>query len=213
MYSFPYYKENNNVMVQAFLRKYPFAVLMGCDASGNPVATQVPLLIKEKEGQLFFYGHVMRNTDHHKAFKQNPNVLALFTGPHTYVSASWYSNPQQGSTWNYMTVQAKGLLRFLDEAALISILQETTTQFENNENSPASFHQLPDEYVQKLVKAIDGFEIAVTQMENTFKLSQNRDEKSYHNIIQQLQKGDEAAQQIAAEMQARASQLFNSSAQ
>ncbi len=208
MYSLPQYIEKDPQVVAAFMRQHPFAVLTGSDADGNPVATQVPILIREEAEKFFFRGHIMRQTDHHKAFLWNPKVLVLFTGPHTYVSASWYTNPKQGSTWNYITVQARGRLRFLEETALLQILQETTTLFEANPHSPASFDQLPDEYVQRLVKAIVGFEIEVTELNNVFKLSQNRDEGSYHAIIGKLENGTEDAQRIAGEMKQRSSQLF-----
>lgn len=193
------------------MRQHPFVMLMGCDAGNRPVATQVPLLISEKDDRLIFRGHLMRQTDHHRAFMHNPHVLALFTGPHTYVSASWYANPHQGSTWNYITVQAKGELRFLEEADLREILRETTTHFENGPHTPGAYDQLPEEYIQRLIKAIAGFEIVVTDIDNVFKLSQNRDEASYHRIIEELKKGSADARQIAREMEARTSQLFKQS--
>lgn len=208
MYHLPYFKEKDPGVVIAFIRQHPFAMLTGCDAENRPVATQVPFLIHEKDGQLTLRGHVMRQTDHHKAFIHNPNVLALFTGPHTYVSASWYEDPQQGSTWNYLTVQAKGTLRFLEESELREILQQTTAHFENNPHSPALYEKLPEDYIQRLIKAIAGFEITVTAIDNVFKLSQNRDEESYHHIMDKLQAGTHDAQSIADEMEARKSQLF-----
>lgn len=208
MYNLPEYKEKDHAVIRDFMKAHPFVLLAGADANGIPVATQVPLLIKERDGKLFFHGHIMKQTDHHKAFLQNPHVLAVFMSPHTYVSASWYSNPQQGSTWNYMTVQAKGQLTFLEESSLPGILRETTTLFENNEHSPASFDQIPDEYVQRMVKAIVAFEIEVTALNHVFKLSQNRDEASYHNIIDRLQQGGGQAQYIAEQMKQRTSQLF-----
>nr|WP_315821696.1 FMN-binding negative transcriptional regulator [Paraflavitalea speifideiaquila] len=110
MYQLPYFKEQDFETVRAFMKAHPFIVLTGVDANNMPVATQVPVMITEQEGKTILRGHLMRQTDHHKAFIQNPNVLALFTGPHTYVSASWYSDPRQGATWNYMTVQAQGTL-------------------------------------------------------------------------------------------------------
>ena len=123
MYSFPYYKEPDKEKVLAFIRQHPFAFLTGCDAGNKPVATQIPVFIDERDarpddqvgrGKLFLSGHIMKNTDHHKAFLHNPNVLAVFTGAHTYVSASWYASKGQASTWNYMIVHAKGMLKFLD---------------------------------------------------------------------------------------------------
>src|ERR1700755_3197637 len=108
MYSLPYFKENDEKEVLRFMHDHPFVTLCGSDASGKPVATQVPVLLKERDGFLFLEAHIMKNTDHHKAFVQNPQALALFTGAHTYVSASWYSNPNQASTWNYVSVHATG---------------------------------------------------------------------------------------------------------
>jgi transcriptional regulator len=172
------------------------------------VATHVPLLIEEREGKLILYGHIMRKTDHHQAFLHNPNVLAIFSGPHTYVSASWYSDPKQASTWNYMTVHARGVLQFLGDDALLEILKKTTAHFENNTLSPSLFEKLPQEYISRLVKSIIAFAVEVNAIDNVFKLSQNRDEKSYHNIIEQLQKGDALSGHIASEMEHRSSQLF-----
>lgn len=208
MYSLPYFKEKDEKLVKEFIRKNPFAMLIGC-VDQNPVATQVPLLIHESEGKMFLKGHIMKNTDHHKAFQSNPNSLCVFTGAHTYVSASWYSNPQTASTWNYISVHARGKIKFLDEQQLIGILKETTGHFENNPYSKASFDQLNEEYVQKLVKAIIGFEIEVDQIDNVFKLSQNRDEESYQNIIRELEKQDPQAREIAEEMKTRFKGHFN----
>lgn len=151
----------------------------------------------------------MRQTDHYKAFEQNPNVLCVFTGPHSYVSASWYANPQVASTWNYISVHAKGVLQFLDEEGLQEVLQNTTAHFENNDQSPASYHHLSTEYINRLSKAIVAFRIEVKEIETVFKLSQNRNEKDYESIIRQLEKREGDAQQIADEMEKRKSRLFN----
>ncbi len=200
MYKLPEFKAENQQQVIEFMHNNPFVVLSGCDESNKPVATQVPLLIKEREGKIILQGHIMRGTDHFKAFTNNHNVLALFSGPHTYVSASWYTNPQQGSTWNYITVQAMGLLSFVEEDTLIDILRETTAHFENNENSPSLFEHLPLEYVEKLTKAIAGFEIEVQDIGHVFKLSQNRDAESYENIIHHLENGNSDAKNIGSLM-------------
>lgn len=208
MYSLPYFKEKDEKLIFEFIRKNPFAMLIGCEGI-NPVATQVPLLISERDGKMMLKGHIMRNTDHHKAFQLNDHALCVFTGAHTYVSASWYNNPQTASTWNYISVHARGRIRFVDEGHLLEILKETTTHFENNPYSKASFDQLEDEYVQRLVKAIIGFEIEVEQIDNVFKLSQNRDEESYQNIVRELEKLDPQAKEIAEEMKVRFKAHFN----
>jgi len=152
----------------------------------------------------------MRNNDHHKAFEQNPNVLAVFTGPHTYVSATWYDNPSQASTWNYMSVHAKGTIRFGNKEDLVAILKRLTLHYENNNpESSTVFDNLSPSYTEPLMKAIVAFEIELTSIENVFKLSQNRDEKSYDNIIAKLKQGDSDAKAIAEIMERRKSKLFN----
>jgi transcriptional regulator len=208
MYNLPYFKEKDPAVIRKFMKENPFVILCGCDETHHPIATQIPLLLEEKNDQLILYGHVQRKTDHQLAFEANPNVLAIFTGPHSYVSASWYSNPQTASTWNYMAVHAKGILRFLDDNALIGILKKTTSLFENNLESPSLVEKMPEEYVQKMIKAIIAFEIRVTALDNVFKLSQNRDEKSYHNIIDHLDQQEDPSKQIATEMKERTQQVF-----
>lgn len=212
MYSLPYFKEKDLQLVKEFMEQHPFIMLCGSDKDGNPVATHVPVLLREINGQLFLHGHIMKKTDHHLAFAENPNVLAVFTGPHTYVSASWYTNPLSGSTWNYMTVHARGQMRFLDDAALQNLLRDLTARFENNPQSPALYEKLPAEYVSSMSKAIVAFEIEVKEMDNVFKLSQNRDEASYHTIIGKLEQQGGDGKLIAGEMRKRASKLFSENA-
>lgn len=208
MYDLPYFKESDQRAVLDFIRQHPFAMLIGA-GEGAPVATQVPILIGEREDKsLLLRGHIMRNTDHHKAFQRNSEALCVFSGAHTYVSASWYSNPLTGSTWNYMSVHARGNIRFLGEPELRLLLEELTALFENDDNSPALFRHLPQSYVDSMVKAIVAFEIEVREVENVFKLSQNRDEPSYDRIIQELHAQGGDARTIADEMRKRKAQLF-----
>lgn len=209
MYNFSYFKEEDRQILLQFLNDHPFAFLTGSTTSGIQVATQIPILVEEREGEWYLQGHIMRNTDHHKAFKQNPQVLAVFTGPHSYVSASWYSNPQMGSTWNYMSIHIKGDICFLPEKDLIAFMQKLTLKFEKgNTNSPTVFNNLSKKYHSKMLPAIVAFEIKVEDMENVFKLSQNRDEQSYRNIIERLEEQGGNSADVAKEMKKRKEQLF-----
>lgn len=211
MYSFPYFKEGDPKVVLQFLRDHPFATLTGSFLDGTQVATQIPLMVEVREDGWYVKGHIMRKTDHHQAFLENPNVLALFTGAHTYVSASWYSNPANGSTWNYSSVHLHGKVSFMNDEALIDLMRSLTLHFEDqNELSPTIYDNLPEDYRAQLLKAIVGIEIKVENLQQVFKLSQNRDEASYLNIIQQLEKKQEPghAALVAAEMRKRKDQLF-----
>ena len=209
MYDLPYHKENDPQIIKAFVDQYPFAFLTGCDSENKPIATQLPLFIEEKNGKKILRGHIMKNTDHHKAFLHNNNVLAVFTGHHTYVSGTWYSNPYIPSTWNYMSVHAKGTIKFLDDEALEDILRITSLHFENsNEASTTIFDNLPAQFIQKAMPFIVAFEIEITAMDSVFKLSQDRDYESYQNIIEKLREQDEAGRVIATEMEKRIDKVF-----
>jgi transcriptional regulator len=205
MYDLPYYKEKDESVIMQFINENPFAFIAGCNADNKPVATQVPVFIEQENGKKILRGHIMRNTDHHKAFLHNPEVLVVFTGHHTYVSATWYSNPHQASTWNYMSVHANGNIRFLDEEGLKNVLRKTSLHFEKyNKESFTAYDNLSDEYTSKLIHAIVAFEIEVEELNHVFKLSQDRDEKSYHNIIEKLLEQGGDAKVIAEEMIKRA---------
>jgi len=209
MYKLPYHKEQNEQVIKEFVEQHPFAFLIGCDSENKPVATQVPVFIEEKDSRKILSGHIMKNTDHHKAFLHNENVLVVFTGHHTYVSGTWYSNPNMASTWNYMSVHAKGIIRFLDDVALENVLRKTSLHFENyNLQSTTVFDNLPFEFKQRVMNAIVAFEIDVKEMDNVFKLSQDRDSKSYHNIIEKLKEQGEDGRVIAAEMEKRTKNVF-----
>jgi len=137
-------------------------------------------------------------------------VLCVFTGHHTYVSASWYSNPSQASTWNYMSVHVKGQLRFLDQQGLLDVLKKTSLHFENNNRqSPTAFDNLSPEYTSRLMKAIIAFEVEVEEIDHVFKLSQDRDKESYQHIIRKLELQDDDGKTIAMEMKKRENQLFS----
>ncbi|TAD81740.1 MAG: FMN-binding negative transcriptional regulator [Bacteroidetes bacterium] len=209
MYNPSHFKEKNRQTLLAFLEENPFAFLTGSFASGVLVATQIPVLTEERDGELYIQGHMMRQTDHHKALLENAHALAVFTGPSCYVSALWYSNPHGGSTWNYMSVHVRGKIRFMANEELIGLMRRLTLKFEGgNTASHTVYDNLPDSYVNSMMPAIVGFELKAEQLENVFKLSQNKDEASYLNIIAKLEAQGGSAAKIAEEMQKRKAAIF-----
>lgn len=209
MYNLPYHKEKDEKVILEFIEQHPLAFLSGSDEKKRPVATQIPVFVEEHNGKKMLRGHIMRNTDHHKAFLHNENVLAVFTSKNAYVSGSWYTNPYMASTWNYMSVHAKGTIRFVDEEELIDILRKTSLHFENqNEASPTVFDNLPEDFRKRVINAIAGFEIEIQELDTVFKLSQDRDYQSYLNIIEKLRGGGTDGHFIADEMEKRTKDLF-----
>ena len=210
MYNIPYHKEKDKKIIRDFIGQYPFAFLAGCDIENQAVATQLPLFIENKKGKQVLRGHIMKGNDHHKAFLNNEDVLAIFTGKHTYVSGTWYSNPNTPSTWNYMSVHIKGKIRFVKEEELKEILRRVSLHFEEQgQQSPTYYDNLPLSFQQKALRLIAGFEIEIFETDTVFKLSQDRDAESYQNIIEKLKEQDEDARVIAMEMEKRKQDLFS----
>jgi len=200
MYKLPYFQEENPDKVIAFMKENAFAIVTGF-GEGYPVASHLPLNFETRNEKIFLTGHLMRNTDHHKAFEKNENVLTIFNGPHCFVSAEWYEKPAVGSTWNYITVHAKGKIKFLDESATRKAVNDISNKYVGTGNA-ASFDKLSDDYISKMVKAIVGFEIEVISFDNVFKLSQNHDEANRKKIIAHLkERGDGQSLAVATEME------------
>ncbi|MBC7536370.1 MAG: FMN-binding negative transcriptional regulator [Ferruginibacter sp.] len=206
MYKLPYFTEEDPDKVIAFMKENSFAVIAGF-GTDYPVASHLPLEIETwQDGKVFFSGHLMKNTDHHKAFEKNENVLVIFNGPHTYVSASWYEEKEVASTWNYMTVHAQGKIKFTDDEGTYKAIKAITNKYEET-NSAAAFDRLAPEYTTRLMKAIVGFEIEVVSLDNVFKLSQNHTQHTRESIAGHLQKkGDEHSAAIAKEIKNRFSE-------
>lgn len=185
MYKMPYYTGHDKQLLLHFMKEHNFAFVNGI---GNeyPVATQLPLEIIEEGDQIFFSGHLMRKTDHHLAFEKNNKVLVVFHSPHSYINANWYTEPAGGSTVNYMSVHAQGIIYFLDETGTRAAVEEVTNRH-IGKGTPASFENISEEYIASMVKAIVGFRIEVTSLQNVFKLSQNKTAVDHANIIKQLQ--------------------------
>jgi transcriptional regulator len=196
MYDIPYFKAGHPDEVIDYMRAHPFALICGADESGKPVATQIPFLFEQREDKLFLQGHFMKKQDHTNAFLKNPNVLVVFSGAHTYVSASWYENKQMASTWNYQAVHAAGTIRFQDASFLLRLLTRLTETYERP-GSPSLVQNMDPAYVEKMMQAIVAFEMEVLSVRNVFKLSQNRDKQSQENIISQLINEGEDAREIA----------------
>jgi transcriptional regulator len=200
MYHVSYFKANNREEVIAFMKAHPFIVLCGVDNNGMPVATHLPVLIEVKNDRLYLQAHIMRKQDHTTAFEANPNVLAIFHGEHSYISAQLYNQQNTASTWNYSAVHASGIIRFLDDDGLYKLLVNLTNQFEGSPHTPASVKTMDESYVREHMKAIVAFEIEVTNLQHVFKLSQNKTAQEKSRIIAHLSSREVNQQQLAQKM-------------
>ena len=208
MYDTKHFKAADEGEVLQYMQAHPFVVVCGVGADGVPVASHIPVLIEERAGKIFLLGHFMRKQEHTQVFLQNEAALVIFSGAHAYISASWYTDPQKVSTWNYQAVHVTGRLKFVGEAALYDLLVKLTRHFEGRDDSPALVPKMNEEYLRQNMKAIIGFEIAVTKLDHVFKLSQNRQQADFHKIIDQLSTGDSDSTTVAAKMDKLGGELF-----
>ena len=198
MYKNPQFEEKDMEKVFAFMAAHSFITLIGYDGD-FPVATQIPVKIEHRNGEVYLIGHIMKKTDHYQAYAKNENVLALFMGAHAYVSAAVYQETAVASTWNYSTVQVKGTIKLLTNVETRLVIKELTDRYENPDTSKAAFHHMSEEYIEKNLKAISGFEVLVKSVDSTFKLSQNHPSVNRTAVIERLLASDDANDRQVAE--------------
>jgi transcriptional regulator len=184
-----------------FIADHPFAVLFSASKDGEPLATHLPLLLRE-EGRLI--GHMARANSHWRHL-DGARVLAVFSGPHAYISPEWYGSMPNVPTWNYVTVHATGTCRILQEsAALVDVLRELSGFMEADSPIPGALSAPahPDHaYYMAEVPAIVGFEIHVDRLEGKAKLGQNRSRKDREGAVAGLlNAGDPDSAAIARRM-------------
>ena len=196
-------KSNRNEDTQElhdFIHKNGFAILVST-VEGKPWATHIPLVLSKDGTKL--YGHLAKGNKQWKHWSGQTEVLAIFTGPHTYISSSWY-NHENVPTWNYIAVHASGIIRIQTDEALLNSLKSLTNKYEKGSENPVSVEKMTPGFLSKELLGIVGFEITITKLEAAYKLSQNRDDENHQRIVSELGKrGDNDSIKIAEEMKKR----------
>lgn len=199
MYTPSAFAETDKAKLHDFMRRHSFAVL-NSHGEGGLIASHLPLLLDAKSGPNGgLLGHMARANAQWK--RVEGEVLVVFSGPHAYVSPSWYEAPDTVPTWNYVAVHAYGTFHATDEReALLDILRRSVDTYE----SPRSIPWVLDEsaaHVDKLLKAIVGFRIEITRLEGKWKLSQNHPEERRQRVARTLsEQADDDSRAIAALM-------------
>jgi transcriptional regulator len=191
------YQKNDPAFIQDFIRKNGFGILIS-QAEGKIWATHIPIMLSEDGSKLS--GHISKANKQWKDFESGSEVLAIFSGPHTYISSSWYDH-QNVPTWNYQAVHVYGTIRIIESDELYESLKHLVDKYEQASENPVSMETMTAEYVRREMKGVVGFEVAITRIESTSKLSQNRDDKNHERIVNELEKrGDVGSKEIAGLM-------------
>ena len=157
-----------------FIERNAFGTLVSSGSLGLHVS-HIPFIAERAaDGSMRLLGHVARANPHWRALDGADHVVAIFQGPHAYVSPTWYENHPAVPTWNYAVAHAHGRPRLMDEAALRDLLRRLVSTYEAGRATPWRMEDLAPDYVAKMLNAIVGFAIEVERLEGKFKLSQNR---------------------------------------
>lgn len=200
MYRPKYVRIDDPATIHAFVRQHNFATLIGSGESGL-IASHIPLELTEgDEGAMLLNGHLARANPQCRVLRDNAQAMAVFLGPHTYVTSRWYSHINV-PTWNYAAVHAYGTVRIVEERdELVSMVGRLMGLYETGK-SGLKMDDFPPEFLEKELRGIVGFQLRIERFEAAFKLSQNREDADYAKIIAELEKRDDAdSKAIAALM-------------
>lgn len=185
MYLPKHFREDDPAILTEFMRAHPFAALVTV-VDGAPFATHLPLVVQASAEGVALLGHVARANPQWQTLAEQREALAIFAGPHAYVSPTLYEQRQSVPTWNYIAVHAYGPVRPItapDEAE--AVLQRLIARHEPPYQ--AQWAELPERYRTSMLNGIVAFEMTVTRLEGKFKLSQNRAPGEQRNLIAALE--------------------------
>ena len=186
MYTPEIYKNENQEEIKKFLLENSFGILIN-QTNGKLCATHIPLELEiNNEGKEILYGHLSKENPQWNGFIDNDQILAIFSGPHSYISSSWYDH-ENVPTWNYIAVHVYGKIKIIEGEAVIESLKKLVDKYEQNSENPVRVEDLSKKTMMQS-RGIVAFEIEITEIQATKKISQNRDEKNHQNIISELEK-------------------------
>jgi transcriptional regulator len=205
MYVPAQFKEDRISVLHDAIRGIAFGTLVTIGTDGM-TANHVPMLI-DAEPKPFgmLCGHVARGNPQWRTAQPQTEALAIFTGPQSYITPSWYPTKQETGkvvpTWNYIAVHAYGTLRFSDDPAQIRAhVTKLTATHEAGRAKPWAVSDAPEDYLRAMIAAIIGFEFTITRLEGKWKMSQNRSPSERAGVVDGLRRQDatEIADIVAA---------------
>lgn len=196
----PKHFEGSDAIGREIMQAHSWALLMTTDENGAPFATHLSLLWQDDgspRGSLI--GHMARANAHWKLFAREAESLALFWGPHAYVSPTWYAPGVKVPTWNYVTVHAYGRPQIIEETeGALEVLGKLATAYEGTGGEAWSLRQLPPGNAEAQTRGIVVFRMALSRVETKIKLSQNRDLEDRQRVIAKLAESDSQESQATA---------------
>ncbi|HDC7873629.1 TPA: FMN-binding negative transcriptional regulator [Staphylococcus aureus] len=197
MYIPKFFQVNDFKEIEQFIQSNSFGMIVTED-QGKPLATHLPLIFQKNGDDYYISGHIAKGNPQWKTLNGNGNVLIIYQGAHAYVSSSWYEK-ENVPTWNYQAVHLYGEATVLNEQEMIDGLKTLLTNYEQNRENPVLWDNLA-ENTQMQAKAIVGFKVKIKKIEAAYKMSQNRNEQDYNNIIKNLEDEHNSSSKAVADV-------------
>lgn len=183
--------------IEQFVKSNSFGMII-TEKHGKPLATHLPLILQKKGDDYYISGHIAKGNSQWKTLNGNSNVLIIYQGPHAYVSSSWYEK-ENVPTWNYQAIHLYGEATVLSEQETIDDLKTLLAKYEQYRENPVLWDNLA-ESTQMQAKAIIGFKVKINKVEAAYKMSQNRNEQDYNNIIKKLEEEHNSSSNAVADV-------------
>ena len=203
MYRPRHFDVDDAAVLHRFMREQSFALLVTAP-KGVPTASHIPLFLDtDGDGPDRLLGHVAKANTQWRDFDGETEAMAMFWGPHAYVSPSWYQSEKMVPTWNYVTVHAYGKPRVLAEPKdARDVLARLIDAYESDATGNWSMDRLEKTYAEKMVNGIVAFEMPIGRLEGKFKLNQKSSATDREGAIRGLrQTGDAEAEEVARLME------------
>ncbi|MEH2247126.1 FMN-binding negative transcriptional regulator [Nostoc sp.] len=186
------FREDDIEKLVAFMRANSFATLVSI-LNDVPVASHIPLVVTVQNNVIKLSGHLAKPNPQWQVFGVG-EALAVFTGPHAYISPSLYEKEESVPTWNYIAVHAYGVPQVItlgDSPELMDKMIEEMIDTYGSEYK-SQWHSLSDNFREGMMNGIIGFEMTVTRLEGKYKLSQNRSHSDQNNVAHALLQSTES---------------------
>ena len=192
------YRSEDQELMKQIINENAFATIIS--AKGKISATHSMFLLKQNEEGFYLETHISKANPQAKVLKDDDEVLCDFLGAHSYISLSWYEKTNV-STWNYEAVQIFGTIKLMNDEELFQHLENLTLKFENSQKCPMTVDKMGKDFAEKEMKGAFGIKIYPTEIDIAQKLSQNRNEEDFKNIILNLEESkDCGSKEISKKM-------------
>ncbi len=192
MYTPAHFNYDEAEVLKQHIRQQCFGMLVVADAEGIEV-NHVPFYLQggDDQGPDYLHCHLARSNSAWQRIRNSAHVLAVFSGPNTYVSPSWYPSKQDNGravpTWNYLAIHVSGQARAIEDTTwLAAHVRQLSDHAEKTMEAPWSVDDAPGDYIAGMLRAIVGIEIKISQISGKLKASQNQPELNRQGVIDGL---------------------------